>query len=93
MGIFEMIWCALVRFINALSEHVLQKIIDGVAWAIGLLPSLPLKAEPMDWGLFGASVGYFLPVGTMAQHFVIMLSIVALWYAVETIMRWIKMVK
>lgn len=93
MGIFDMIWCALVKFVNMLSENVLQHVINAIAWVIGLLPSLPFAFPEVPWGDFGKSVGYFIPIGTIIQHFVMMLALVVIWYGVEYVMRWIKMIK
>lgn len=93
MGVLDAIWCALVKIINLVTEFVIDNILGAIAWTIGLLPSLPIKAEALDWGPFGNSIGYFLPVGTMAQHFVLMLGLMALWYAIETLMRWAKTIK
>lgn len=93
MGIFDAIWCAIVKVVNEVSEQVLQRVIDGIAWVIALLPSLPIGNEPLPWGDFGRSVGYFIPISTMVQHFVLMLAIMIVWYGVEYAMRWIKMIK
>lgn len=87
------VWCALVRFINSLSENILQKIIDSIAWVVSLLPSMPFEFSPIPWGDFGKSLGYFIPVSTMVQHFVMMLALMILWYSIEYAMRWIKMIK
>jgi len=93
MGILDSIKCALIEFFNFLIEHVLNNILSLIAAVIGFLPSLPINSSPLDWGVFGNAVGYFLPIGTMVQHFVLMLSLMALWYSYEHIMRWIKMIK
>ncbi|GAB0171937.1 hypothetical protein LSPCS325_53740 [Lysinibacillus sp. CTST325] len=93
MGIFDSIKCALIELCNLLIEHVLNNLLSAIAWVIGLLPSFPIENEPLQWGEFGKSLGYFFPLGTMAQHFVLMLTVIAIWYAYEYIMRWIKMIK
>lgn len=87
------VWCALVKFINSLSENILQKIIDSIAWVVNLLPSMPFEFNPIPWGDFGRSLGYFIPISTMVQHFVMMLALMLLWYSIEYAMRWIKMIK
>lgn len=93
MGIFDAVKCALIEFCNLLIEHILNNVLAIIAGLINLLPSLPIKNEPLDWGPFGGAVGYFLPIGTMVQHFVLMLTLVLVWYAYEYVMRWIKMIK
>ncbi|HWK24762.1 MAG TPA: hypothetical protein VNS08_17245 [Ureibacillus sp.] len=93
MGVLNAVWCALIKFWNAIQDHVIQNVIDFIAMLIGLLPSFPVQNEPLDWGEFGSAIGYFLPVGTMAQHFVLMLAVIILWYSYEYVMRWIKMIK
>ena len=93
MGVLDAVWCALVKIINLVVEFVIDNVLGAIAWVIGLLPKLPVDAQPLDWGLFGDSIGYFLPIGTMAQHFVLFLGLMALWYAVETILRWTKTIK
>lgn len=89
----DTIICALTKFLNFISENILQKIIDSIGWIIGLLPSLPFEFSPIPWGDFGKSLGYFIPISTMVQHFVMMLVLMALWYGIEYAMRWIKMIK
>lgn len=93
MGVLNAIWCALIKVINAVFDAVFQNVIDALAWIIDLLPSLPIGNQPLDWGVFGDAVGYFIPLGTMAQHFVLMLALMLVWYSIEYIMRWIKMIK
>lgn len=93
MDILTPIWCALVKFWNAIQEHILQNAIDLIAWIISLLPSLEIGNEQLQWGEFGNAIGYFIPVATMVQHFTFMLGIMAIWYSYEYIMRWVKMIK
>lgn len=93
MDILNAIWCALIKFWNAIQEHVIQNVVDLIAWLIALLPSLPITNEPLPWGDFGKAIGYFIPVGTMAQHFSLMLTVMIVWYSYEYAMRWVKMIK
>lgn len=93
MDIFNAIWCAIIKVFNLIVEHLLQTIIEAIAWVIDLLPSSPLPDTIIVWGEFGRSIGYFLPVGTFIQHFIIMLALVLVWYAYEYILRLIKMIK
>lgn len=65
-------------------------IITGI---MALLPQTPFKFDPLDWGLFGDAVGYFLPIGTMVAHLTIILASVGLWYAVRWLFRLIQMIR
>lgn len=93
MAILNAIWCALIKVINALTDHVLETVTDALAWIISLLPSLPIGNKPLEWGVFGDAIGYFIPIGTMVQHFVLMLALMVVWYSVQHIMRLIRMIK
>lgn len=93
MGVFDSIKCALIELINMLIEHVLNNTLSMIALIIGVLPSLPIPIEPINWGAFGVAIGYFIPIGTLAQHFTLMLALMILWYSYEYIMRLIKMIK
>lgn len=93
MGILNAIRCALVKVWNVIQEHILQNGVDIIGWIIGLLPSLPFEIQPIEWGEFGKLIGYLLPLGTMAQHFSLMLVLMALWYGYEYIMRFVKLIK
>ena len=91
--IFDQVICLVIKICNLLIEHVLNNILALIAFIINLLPSFPIESQPLDWGVFGTSIGYFLPLGTMTQHFVLLLGLMAVWYAIEYVMRWIKMIK
>lgn len=89
----DTILCALTKFLNLIVEYVLDTILFALGWLLGLLPKLPVTIEPIEWGTFGQSVGYFLPVNKMMLHFTLMLGLMALWYSVQHFMRLIKMIK
>lgn len=93
MEIFDALWCALVKLINFLVEYVFDVIISAIAWAIALLPTIPILAEPIDWGPFGDAVGYFLPVADMITHFSMMLILIIAWYGVQHILRIVRAIK
>lgn len=92
-GILNAIKCALIEFANMLIEHVLNNILAMVILIIGVLPTFPIPINPINWGDFGVAIGYFIPIGTMAQHFTLMLALMIIWYSYEYIMRLIKMIK
>jgi len=93
MSILDEILCALIKFLNMIVDYLLDTVLFALGWLLGLLPSFPVKIEPIEWGPFGQSVGYFLPVDKMMLHFTLLLGLMALWYSVQHIMRWIKMIK
>lgn len=93
MGVFNAIKCALIDIVNALIEHVLNNILSMISTIIGILPQMPIPVEPLNWGDFGNSLAYFIPIGTLVQHFTLMLGLMILWYSYEYIMRLIKMIK
>lgn len=93
MAVFDAIKCALIEVANALIDHVLNNILSMIAAIIGILPKMPIPIDPLNWGNFGSSLSYFIPISTMIQHFVLMLGLMVLWYSYEYIMRLIKMIK
>ena len=93
MDIFDALWCAFVKLINFLVEYLLDVIISGIAWAVALLPTIPILADPIDWGPFGDAVGYFLPVADMITHFTLMLMLIVLWYGVQHVLRIVRAIK
>lgn len=58
-----------------------------------LLPDTPFKFEPIEWGSFGKALGYFVPIKMMAGSFALLLLSIGGYYAIRTILRWIKMVQ
>ena len=93
MGIFHAVWCAIVKVINALTDTVLDTIIEVIASIIMILPSIPIFFQPVEWGPFGNLVGYFIPISEMLAHFTLMLTLVAVWYTVQHILRLVRMIK
>lgn len=93
MEIFEAFWCALVKFLNFIVEHVFDLMISSIAWVVALLPSVPFEPEPLDWGEFGISIGYFLPISDAIVHFSLMLILMIIWLGVQHILRVSKMIR
>lgn len=93
MNILYSIWCAIVKIINAITETALQTIIEVIASIISILPSIPIMFQPVEWGPFGNLVGYFIPISQMLGHFTLMLTLVAVWYTVQHILRLVRMIK
>lgn len=93
MGILNAVWCALIKVINVIIEYGIDTLITTLAWLIGLLPSLPIEFQPLQWGPFGNLIGYFIPISSMLTHFTIMLGVVLLWYSYQHIMRIVRLIK
>lgn len=93
MSFFHAIWCALVKFLNLITETALETIIETIASIISILPSIPIFFQPVEWGPFGNLVGYFIPISEMLGHFTLMLTLVAVWYTVQHILRLVRMIK
>lgn len=93
MGILNAIRCALIEFVNMFIEHVLDNILNVIAFIVGLLPPMPLPDVRLEWGEFGQAVGYFVPVSTLIGHFALFLAIYGIWTSYEYIMRLIKLIK
>lgn len=93
MDIFEAIWCAIIKLINLFTKYILDSMLSTLVWALSFLPTIPILAKPVDWGVFGDSVGYFLPIADMIVHFGLMLALVVMWYSVQHVMRLIRMIK
>lgn len=91
--ILNAVVCALIKFVNFLTEYILDTIAFIIGWVISLLPSIPWGVEPLQWGAFGNAVGYFIPISAMSTHFSLMLLIVATWYGVQHFLRLAKAIK
>jgi len=93
MAVLDTILCALIKFVNMITEGLGTWLFEIIAWLIELLPSSPFDLEPVKWGEFGRLVGYLLPISKMLFHFALMLGFVAMWYTVQHILRFVKMIK
>lgn len=93
MGVFNAIKCALIELANMFIDHVLNNVLGAITFIIELLPSINFFGDAQPMGEFGVFMGYFIPVGTMLQHFTLMLGLLVIWYSYEYVMRWIKMIK
>ena len=85
--------CILIKFLNLVFAVLFGWWIDMLIFILSFLPASPFKFEPIKWGEFGNFVGYFIPVEKMAQHFVAILFSVTMWYAVQHILRILRMVR
>lgn len=93
MGILNAVMCALIKVWNLIQDHLIETLVNLIAGALDLLPSIPIESEELVWGEFGRAIGYFLPISTMLQHFTLFLGLMLVWYSYEYIMRLIKMIK
>lgn len=85
--------CILIKFVNLLFSVLFSWWIDMLIFMLAFLPESPIKFEPIKWGEFGNIVGYFIPVATMASHFAAILMAVTLWYALQHVLRILRMVR
>ena len=58
-----------------------------------LLPDSPFKFEPMDWGIGGRIIGYFIPVPTIIMHFAGLLTAILAFYAIRQVLRLVKAIQ
>lgn len=89
---FDMLYCALIKFANILISFLFSWWVELLIWVLDLLPEADFSADPLEWGVFGTSLGYFIPVGTMALHFASILGALTLYFAVQHILRLVKMI-
>lgn len=85
--------CILIKFCNILFAVLFSWWIDMIIFILQFLPTSPFKFEPIKWGAFGDAVGYFLPVERMAAHFASILVAVGMWYAIQHVLRILRMVR
>lgn len=85
--------CLLIKFANLLFAVLFSWWIDLLILMLSYLPQSPLKFEPIKWGVFGEWLGFFFPVSKMAAHFTTILFAVTMWYAVQHVLRILRMVR
>lgn len=85
--------CLLIQFTNILFKVLFGWWIDMLIFILSFLPPSPIKFEPIEWGSFGNFIGYFLPVGDMATHFATILLALTGWYAIQHVLRILRMVR
>lgn len=89
---FDQFYCALIKFANFIIGMMFNWWVDMLIWVIGLLPDADFSADPIEWGVFGNSIGYFIPVSSMASHFAMILSALVLFYGIQHILRLIRLI-
>jgi len=87
------IYCLIIKVANMIIAVVFSWWIDMLIFILSFLPVSPFKFEPIKWGEFGNAIGYFIPVGRMAEHFAMILVAVTMWYALQHILRILRMVR
>lgn len=85
--------CILIKFLNMVFAVLFSWWIDLLIFFLAFLPTSPIKFEPIKWGEFGNIVGYFIPVAKMAEHFAAILLAVTMWYALQHVLRIVRMVR
>ena len=89
----EDIKCLLIKLINMLFNQTFEWIIDIMVWVLQLLPETPFVFETIKWGAFGMGVGYFIPIQTMLVHLSYILGALIFWYAIQHIVRVLKIIR
>src|SRR5690625_3821514 len=90
--ILNWIWCIIKSAFYWIIENLLT-ILDYIAqFVLLILPDSPFQFEPIEWGIFGNIIGFFIPVATIIQHFILILTAIGFYYAVRYLLRIIKQV-
>lgn len=87
------LWCVIKSAFFWIIENLLN-IIDIIAvFVLGILPDSPFQFEQIEWGPLGNSIGYFIPVQKILEHFIIILTAIAIYMGVRYLLRLIKQVE
>lgn len=87
------IWCLLKSFFYWIIENIVT-IFDIIAqFVLLILPDSPFTFEPVEWGMFGDILGFFIPVSTIIQHFLGILMAISIYYGVRYLLRLIRQVQ
>lgn len=89
---WDLIQCYFIKLVNLLMNFLVNWWLEILIWVLELLPDADFAADPIEWGDFGNSVGYFIPVAKMASHFVLILGALVLYFAVQHVLRLVKMI-
>lgn len=89
----DWLFCLVIKILNFIFAVVFSWWIDLLIFMLSFLPSSPIQFEPIKWGTFGNLVGYFIPVQTMIEHFAGILAALTVWYAIQHILRILRMVR
>ena len=90
---WETIKCFIIDMINFIISPVWKWFIDILQWIISFLPPTPFIFEPVEWGEFGKSVGYFIPVTSMFTHLAYALVAIAIFYLVQHVARMFRLIR
>lgn len=91
--ILNWIWCIIKSAFYWILENLLT-ILDYIAqFVLMILPDSPFQFEPIEWGPLGNSIGYFIPVQKILEHFIIILTAIALYMGVRYLLRLIRQVE
>lgn len=82
-----------MNFVAPIINFIIDLLVDIITFITGLLPQTPFNFQPVEWGVFGHAVGYFIPVGDMITHLALILTAVGLWYVVRWLLRLIRMIQ
>lgn len=90
---FNLSWCLLRAFLNLILDVLSDVWYYTIGLALRLLPDSPFNPEPLNWGNFGNSIGYFIPVQQMAMHLTAILAAVLIYYVVRHLLRLAQMIR
>ena len=93
LDILGWIWCLLKSFFYWIIENLLTILDYILNMVLLILPNSPFNFEPLQWGTIGKSVGYFIPVATILNHFITILTAIAIYYSVRYLLRLIKAIQ
>lgn len=89
----DLVFCLVIKIINFILKVMFSWWIDLLIAMLSFLPASPIQFEPIKWGAFGNSIGYFIPVETMLKHFAAILTALTIWYGIQHILRILRMVR
>lgn len=89
----DQVWCIFVKIFNVVFNQTFEWIIDIMIWVLQLLPPTPFVFEPIKWGVIGQSIGYYVPIEKMLLHLSYILSALLVWYAVQHIVRALRIIR
>lgn len=89
----DMLFCLLIKIANFFMAIFFSWWIDLLIFILSFLPPSPIQFQPIEWGTFGNLIGYYIPVEAMTKHFAAILTALTVWYAVQHILRILRMVR
>lgn len=89
----DIILCALIKFVNLLLFFFFNWWVDLLTWVLGILPDADFSADPIEWGSFGNTIGYFIPIDTMLKHFTLIMGAYVVFLSVRHVLKMIRFIR